>query len=432
MASPVAVGLAPVSIVLPNGVRALVVRTRMTPAVTINLSLRAGSMHDPEAAPGAAFFLSRTIDRGTTAQSAEGISEDLDSRGVSLRVALTRQALNVSCDCLVEDFEAILGLLANIIRSPTLPEAEIMTRRGEVLTAIQQDDDNPAVTAVERLMTLLYGVDHPFGRRTKGSTESVKRIDRTVLIQLHRTRYVSAGLSVVVVGDVEPSQAIDDVSKAFGDWRTEAATETSLAAPPTATERQRLVVTMMNKSQADIAYGFTTIVRSDPAYYAYCLMCNTFGQYGMGGRLGSSIRERQGMAYYAFCGFEASLIEGPLIVRAGVSGANVERAVASIDSEITVLAKEGVTGDELDNSKRYLTGSLPRTLETNAGIAAFLQNVLHFDLGLDYDRRLPTLLGEVTRDQVNAAARRTLNADHASVVVVGPYEDISADDRGLL
>ena len=188
----------------------------------------------------------------------------------------------------------------------------------------------------------------------------------------------------------------------------------------------------MNKSQADIAYGFTTIVRSDPAYYAYCLMCNTFGQYGMGGRLGSSIRERQGMAYYAFCGFEASLIEGPLIVRAGVSGANVERAVASIDSEITVLAKEGVTGDELDNSKRYLTGSLPRTLETNAGIAAFLQNVLYFDLGLDYDRRLPTLLGEVTRDQVNAAARRTLNADHASVVVVGPYEDISADDRGLL
>ena len=137
------------------------------------------------------------------------------------------------------------------------------------------------------------------------------------------------------------------------------------------------------------------------------------------------------MAYYAFCGFEAGLIEGPLIVRAGVSAANVDRAVASIDSEVAALAREGVTGDELDNSKRYLIGSLPRKLETNAGIAAFLQNAQQFDLGLDYDRRLPTLLGEVTPDAVNAAARRTLNADCAAVVVAGPYEDTSADERGL-
>ena len=296
MATPSAVGLTPVPIVLPNGARALAVRTRMTPAVTINVALGAGSMYDPEATPGAAFLLSRVIDRGTTARSAEAISEDLDSRGVSLRVAVTRHAVNVSCDCLVEDFEAILGLLADIIRSPTLPEAEIKTRRGEVLTAIQQDDDNPAVTAVERVMTLLYGADHPFGRRTKGSTASVEQLDRPVLRQLHRTRYVPAGLSVVVVGDVETSEAIDAMSQAFGDWPMDGATETALAPPPTATQRQRLVVPMMNKSQADIAYGFTTIVRRDPAYYAYWLMCNIFGQYGMGGRLGSSIRERQGMA----------------------------------------------------------------------------------------------------------------------------------------
>lgn len=128
------------------------------------------------------------------------------------------------------------------------------------------------------------------------------------------------------------------------------------------------------------------------------------------------------MAYYAFCGFEAGLIEGPLIVRAGVSAANVDTAVESIDTEVTALAAEGVTSNELENSKCYLIGSLPRTLETNAGIATFLQNVQQFDLGLDYDRRLPTLLADVTRDAVNDAARRTLDAGRAAVVVAGPYE----------
>ena len=76
---------------------------------------------------------------------------------------------------------------------------------------------------------------------------------------------------------------------------------------------------MMNKAQADIAYGFTTIVRSDPRYYAYTLMNNALGQYGIGGRLGDSIRERQGMAYYVFSSFDANIVEGPLIVRAGVN-----------------------------------------------------------------------------------------------------------------
>ena len=116
------------------------------------------------------------------------------------------------------------------------------------------------------------------------------------------------------------------------------------------------------------------------------------------------------------------MIAGPLIVRAGVSAANVDRALASIDDEVSRMGAEGVTGDELANAKRYLVGSLPRTLETNAGIAAFLQNVQQFDLGLDYDQRLPGLLGLVTRDEVNHAARRTLVPDRAALVIAGPYE----------
>ena len=70
---------------------------------------------------------------------------------------------------------------------------------------------------------------------------------------------------------------------------------------------------MMNKAQADVAYGFTTIARSDPAYYAFSLMNNVLGQYSMGGRLGDSIRERQGMAYYVFSSLDANVAEGPLV-----------------------------------------------------------------------------------------------------------------------
>jgi zinc protease len=150
---------------------------------------------------------------------------------------------------------------------------------------------------------------------------------------------------------------------------------------------------------------------------------NILGQYSMGGRLGDSIRERQGMAYYAFSNLDANVVEGPLTVRAGISPANVDRAVSSIDEEVAKVAREGVTLKELRDSQQYLVGSMPRALETNAGIANFLQNAEFFDLGLDYDLRLPDLLRSVTLDDAHAAAKRVLDPERAMVVIAGPYAE---------
>ena len=96
---------------------------------------------------------------------------------------------------------------------------------------------------------------------------------------------------------------------------------------------------MMNKAQADIAYGFTTHHPARSATTRCWLMNNVFGQYAIGGRLGDSIRERQGMAYYVSSSLDANIVAGPLSIRAGVSPANVDRAVASIDEEIDRLRR---------------------------------------------------------------------------------------------
>lgn len=415
--------LAPLRERFPNGATVLVNEARTTPAVTLSLSLEAGSLFDPADKLGLAHFLGRVIDRGTARRTGDEISETLDLRGVSLGVHVTRHRLALSCSCLSEDFQAVLDVVADIIRDPACLEEDVVTRRGEILTSIFQDDDNPAVQAIARVMALLYGADHRYGRRGKGTTESVGRIERAALRRFHEDRVVPATLSAVIVGDVDASAAVDAVARAFEGWRVTAAPPPALDAPEAVTGRRRDVLTMMSKAQADLADGFVTISRADPAYHAYSLMANVLGQYGMGGRLGNSIREQQGMAYYAFCSFEADRLPGPLVVHAGVNAANVDRALESIDDEIARMSAEGVTDTELDNSKRYLIGSLPRTLETNAGIAGFLQSVQRFDLGLDYDQRLPGLLEAVTRDQVNAAAARTLSPERATVAIAGPYED---------
>jgi len=345
----------------------------------------------------------------------------IDGRGVSLTANINRHALSLVCTCLVEDLDAILGVLADIVMHPAFPAEEVATRRGEIVTLIRQDEDNPAAMAAEGLLADLYGPAHGYGRRPRGSVESVETIDRAALERFHAARFAPGSLSLVMVGDVEPAAAIDAAGAALSLWRAPAPAPPVLAEAPPRSGRRLRVIEMMNKAQADIAYGFTSIRRADPAFYAYWLMNNILGQYSLGGRLGDSIRERQGMAYYVFSALDANVIAGPMMVRAGVSPANVDRAVASIDEELAKLAAEGPTETELAESKQYLIGSMPRNLETNIGIAGFLQTAEFFGLGLDYDLRVPALLRAVTRDEVHEAARRTLVPAHAAVVVAGPY-----------
>lgn len=418
-------GLSPVRHRLDNGATVIAKPSHVTPAVAVSVSVRAGSVADPSGLDGASHFLSRVIDRGTTSRDGDELAEALDSRGVSLTVSTMRHTFAISCTCLSEDFSTILALIADVVRNPSLPEADVATRRGEIVTAIRQDQDNPAMVAVEEELAQLYPGGHPYGRRVKGTLETVGRIDRQVLRSLHDARFTPADLVVVAVGDVEPSRVIEETGQAFGDWRGNPVVPIAVPSPPAAARRQA-VFPMMDKSQADIAYGFNTIARRDPAYYAFSLMNNVLGQYAMGGRLGDNIRERQGMAYYVFSAFEPNLGEGPLVIRAGVNPANVDRTISAIDDEVQRMADLGLTAGELAASKRYLIGSMPRMLETNAGIAAFLLSCEQFGLGMDHDTQLPVLLEAVTLDEANALARRYLVPERATVTVAGPYEQRGA------
>ena len=114
-------GLSPVRTILPNGAVVIVQETSVTPAVTINATFLAGSLYEPGELTGLAYLMGRVIDRGTERRPAEVIAEELDERGVSLRVTTTRHAMALSCTCLSEDFDAVLAIVMDVARRPTFP-----------------------------------------------------------------------------------------------------------------------------------------------------------------------------------------------------------------------------------------------------------------------------------------------------------------------
>jgi zinc protease len=417
-------GLSPVREVLANGVVTLVQETRTTPAVALNATFRAGSVFEPEALPGLAYLTGLVIDRGTSLRPASNIAEALDDRGVSLRVAVTRHTFTLACSCLAEDFDDVLALVSEIARTPVFPELELQKRRAEAITNVRQDADNTVVRAIEGVLQLLYRPEHPYARPAKGTSETLQAMRRADLAEFHSRCLVPAALRVAIVGDADTSHVLDTVAKHFSGWHGPDPKPDVVPPPPAATRKTRRIP-MPGKSQADIAYGFTAIRRLDPQYYAYWLMNTILGQFGLGGRLAENLREEQGMAYYAFSSFDGTVGEGPLLIRAGVDPRNVTRALAAIEREVEMLQREGPTRAEIEESRASLIGSIPRLLETNESIAEFLQLCEQFGLGLDYDRRLPCLLQQVTLEDVRAAAAELLRTDHASVAVAGPEKTMN-------
>jgi zinc protease len=417
-------GLTPVREAQESGAVVIVQETSATPAIAINATFLAGSMDEPERLCGVAHLTGRVIDRGTARRPAEIIAEELDEHGVTLRVGTTRHTTTISCTCLAEDFDELLSLVIDVARRPTFPELELSKRRAESITALRQDADNPAVRAGEALSALLYGDRHPYGRRPKGSVQTLERIDRAAIVDFHARHIRPSVLSLVVVGDVEAQHAIDRANQELDGWTGRPAAPIVVPPPAMPPRRRERTVVMPGKAQSDIAYGFTTISRLDPRYYGYWMMNNILGQFGLGGRLADNIRERQGKAYYAFSSFDPTFGEGPLVVRAGVDPRNVQRALDAIDMEVRHLGESGPTTIEVEETRAYLIGSIPRLLETNYSIAAFLQNCEQFGLGLDFDRRLPALLQSVTIDEIRSAAADVLSPDRAAVAVAGP--DVSS------
>lgn len=421
--------LDPLRAVLPNGVTVVAKANRTTPAVSLIVSVAAGAYFDPPGADGTAALLARVLDRGTSSRTAAAIADDLDGRGASLSIAAGRFQVTLSALCLARDAGHLVDVVADIAARASFPDAEVATRRTDLITAIRQDEDQPAVRAVDAFMLALYG-SHPYARRVRGTAPSVARLTRADLEAFHRARFVPAATTVVVVGDIDEQWAVDAVGAAFGSaWADRP--DSSLAGseavrapavPDAVRPRARQVVTvpMPDKAQADVAYGFVGIRRRDPDYTAAAVMVNALSQYAIGGRLGDSIRERQGMAYYVFGSLDAGFGEGPFTLRAGVAAANVAPTIDSIDRELSAVLAEGFTAREIDESKRYLVGSLPRQLETNGAIASFLLTSELFGLGVDYDVRMRLLVEAVTVDAANAAARRLLDPARATIAVAGP------------
>lgn len=406
---------------LPSGIVVLGQARPTAPSVVARLRFGSGSVNDPASKDGLAAFVGRMLIRGTTSLSYEAFNEATDSLGATISVDVSRIHTEFYIRCLSEDLPRVLDLAADVLRNPTFPEDEIAKVRQELLAAIREQDNDTRSVADRTLRQIIYPAGHPFARRVTGEAETVNTIRRDDLVRFHVERFGPGVMTVAVVGGVSDiKQSAGLIEARFGDWNISVKLNPAIDGGAAPAEIAREATVVPGKSQADFALGFPTIPRSHPDYYALDTANLILGRLGLFGRLGASVRDAQGLAYYVYSQIEAGRGGSVWSSRAGVNPSNVDQAISSIVAEVARIQNESVTDEELDDAKSYLTGIVPLAFETNDGVAATLLNIEYFELGLDYLDRYPGIINALTTAQLQAAARTHLDPTRLAVGIAGP------------
>lgn len=392
---------------LGNGATALVRENRANPSVTIRGFLRAGAQSDPAGREGLAIFTASMLTRGTVTHTSENLALELDSLGASLSVRADIEGASFAVRCLAEDVSRLLDLLAEVLVHPTFPPAEVEKQRAKIITAIRESQHDTRVAAEKAFRAAAYPAGHPHHRIPDGEEETIEAIAQADLAAFHRRWYQPEGAVVTVVGDVSAPRVLTHLEAAVGGWQGGAPpAPTAVPSVGPATSVQRRTVALPGKTQADIVLGVPGFSRTSPEYYAGMMADLILGRLGLMGRLGSKVRDEEGLAYYVYSQAQAGFIAGPWTVRAGVNPRNLDKAIDGILREIEGLKREPVRDGELDDAQEYVIGSLAVRLETDAGIALALLEIELFDLGLDYLLRFPAVIRAVTPDEIKAVATR--------------------------
>ena len=395
---------------ISNGLVVLVHENHTNPSLVLSGYLRGGSLLETPAQSGLASFTASMLRRGTINRSFADINESLEAVGASFGVGSGRHITDFGGKCLSEDLPLLLDIMTDVLTNPIFPEEHVDKVRGQVLTGLQERDNDTRSMASLTFHQLLYGADHPYGRSLAGERETVTGITRLDMVDFYRRTYGPVGGVLVVVGDVQTDQLLAQLEQLLGGWHH----------PPVTASLPPVTAPIAGKTQTDIVLGWLGPQRDDPDYYAVSLANTILGRFGMMGRLGENVREKQGLAYYAYSAVESGEGPGAWMAAAGVNPANVERTISSVLEEIVRLRDEPIPQEELADSQAFMTGIVPLRLETNQGVADTISDMEHFNLGLDFLKHYPTFINQLTAAQLQAAVRRFLDPAQYALAIAGP------------
>lgn len=402
--------------VLPSGLRVVAVRRASVPVLHLRLRLPTAVRRSADLAKAA--LLERTMLLGTADRSQGELAEALQRIGGSLRVGGDADRLLIAGESLRAGLGDLLGLLTELVTGAAYPRAEVEREGARLAEQTRRQLSQPGVIADEAWLHRVFG-EHPYGREHPSAAE-VLEVSATSLRASHRRRVVPDGGLLVLVGDLSPAKALDQVATALDEWDADGGPTQVPKVPTLPRERADglLLVDRPGAVQSNIRVGGRAPGRTDPSYAVAELTNALYGGY-FSSRLVRNIREDKGYSYSPRSSLRHNAAASLVVVGAEVATEVTAPALVEIGYELGRIASVPPSAEEVADTAQYLTGTLALSTATQAGLAATLTVLLADGLDISWLREHPARLAAVTPDQVHELAQSMLAPSRLVSTVVG-------------
>jgi zinc protease len=404
------------------GLRVLTAPRRDLPLIGLRFVTLAGGDFDPPALPGLATFTGALLEEGTARRDAPAVARAVEDVGGQLASRAGWNTTAISFGGLAENLALGIELLAEIAIEPAFDPEETERVRSLRLGELQRRANEPSYLASRALARALYR-DETYGPPLLGTAQSVAAIRPEACREWWSAHLARSRSTVIAVGDFDEEALVAAVNTSFARLPEGREVKPPVKIESNPEQLEVHLVDRPNATQTEICMGQLGLPRDDPDRPALVLLNSILGGK-FTSRINLNLRERHGLTYGASSRQLDRLGRGPFVVTAAVDTSGVGRACREVLFELERIRSEPVTGDELEESRSYLLGVLPYTLQTLRGLASRLDEIALYGLPLDFFDRFPERLQRVTADDVLGAARRLLHPRQVVIAVAGPATEI--------
>ena len=406
----------------PGGITAWLVEEPSIPFAAIEIRFQGGASLDVPDERGAVNLMMALLEEGAADLDAQDFAAARERLAASYDFETYDDSVSVSARFLTENRAEAVELLRKALVEPRFDQDAVERVRAQVLSGLRSDATDPNTIASRTFDAITFG-DHPYGSSRDGTIETVTALTRDDIVEAHGRAIARDRIYVGAVGDITPEDLGTLLDDLLGGLPAEGA-----PLPPEADYQLEGGVTVVpfDTPQSVALFGHEGIPRDDPDFFAAYIANEIFGGSGLQSRLMEEVREKRGLTY----GIGTYLVPMDLaeLVMGQVASAN-DRMSATIDvvtAEWRRIAEEGVTQEELDEAKTYLTGAYPLRFDGNGPIARILVGMQMDSLPIDYiatrnDKVMAVTLGDIAR-----VTERIYRPEDLHFVVVGQPAGVEA------
>ena len=405
---------------LPNGLVLLLLENHRLPIFYATAALKDSSLYEPNDKLGVARLTGRLLDEGTDQHTGPQIAEMIENVGGSLSLSSGGGSVKV----LSPDRSLALKLLFECLTRPKFEQEAFDRQKARQLSELVEAESQPAHRARRAFMAAVYG-PHPNGRPGGGTVGTVKALTPADCAAFHKKVFVPNNAIVAVVGDFDGKAVEAEIKELTKDWKQAPLERPRTPPPPMPEKFTEKIITMPEAVQVQMYLGHVGIRRDDPDFYKLLVMDYVLGTGpGFTDRLSSNIRDRLGLAYTVNGNITGSADEEPGVFTcfAGIEPKNYAQVKGLFLKEINRIRDEKPTAEEVEDAKKYLLGSLPFRLTTNASVAGELLAAERYHLGFNYLEDYRKAVAAVTPEDVQAVAKKHIDPKRLILVAAGSID----------